>query len=238
MPMAQGPGHERVTNTLLVELALGIEDVFTETAKNVVCELIGPEEIRDRLVHPDIELDLPVFDIGVPNEVDAVHPTEDVFRLEGKAHVRFFVACPGLSVSGDQELDYVINHPIAALSASPRSRHCVVFLYYDQRGDWLLRCEPKVESRVVARVLDIVFRRQREEPPIPLCPDHKVEMQLRGKLGRPSRFSDMTQETYTLIYFCPVPGCDNAAEVEQDRSQIPVPGAAPDRPSYSRRPSV
>ncbi len=88
---------------------------------------------------------------------------------------------------------------------------------------------------MVARVLDIVFRRQREVPRVPLCPDHNVEMDLPGKMGRPSRFSDMTQETYTLIYFCPVPGCDNSAEVEQARSQIPVPGAQPERPTYARR---
>jgi hypothetical protein len=91
------------------------------------------------------------------------------------------------------------------------------------------------ESQVVARILDIVFRRNKAEPPVPLCPDHKVEMQLRGKFGRPSRFSDMTQETYNLIYFCPVPGCDHSREVPQVRAQIPVPGAPPARPDFSRR---
>lgn len=88
---------------------------------------------------------------------------------------------------------------------------------------------------MVARVLDIVFRRQRDEPQVPICPDHKTEMQLRGKMGRPSRFSDMTQETYTLVYFCAVPGCDHSAEVEWSRSQIPVPGEPPERPGFARR---
>ena len=88
---------------------------------------------------------------------------------------------------------------------------------------------------MVARVLDIVFRRQREEPPVPVCSDHKIEMQLRGTMGRPSRFSDMTEESYTLIYYCPAPGCDHSAEVVRSRTQIPVPGAMPERPAYSRR---
>ena len=88
---------------------------------------------------------------------------------------------------------------------------------------------------MVARVLDIVFRRQRDEPRVPLCSDHKVEMDLRGKMGRPSRYADMIQETYTLIYFCPVPGCDHSAEIDQTRSQIPVPGEPPERPSFARR---
>lgn len=92
-----------------------------------------------------------------------------------------------------------------------------------------------LEFIVVARILNAVFRRSAFEPPIPVCPDHGIEMQLRGKLGRPTRFSDMTQETYQLIYFCPVAGCDFSKEVEQVRSQIPVPGAPPTRPVFSRR---
>ena len=88
---------------------------------------------------------------------------------------------------------------------------------------------------MVARLLDIVFRRTVVEPPIPLCPDHKVEMHLRGKMGRPTRFSDMTEESYTLLYFCPVPGCDHDKEVNRTKTQIPVPGEAPDRPDFARR---
>ena len=88
---------------------------------------------------------------------------------------------------------------------------------------------------MVSRILDVIFRRAVVEPPIPICPDHKVEMQLRGKMGRPTRFSDMMQETYTVIYFCPVPGCDNTAEREQARAQIAVPDLPPARPAFSRR---
>jgi hypothetical protein len=90
-------------------------------------------------------------------------------------------------------------------------------------------------SITVARILDIVFRRQVVEPPIPICPDHKVEMHLRGKMGRPTRFTDMSQETYTVIYVCPVIDCDQSKEVQQVRSQIAVPGKPPRRPDYSRR---
>jgi hypothetical protein len=60
-------------------------------------------------------------------------------------------------------------------------------------------------------------------------------MQVRGYLGQPARFSYQTQETYTVIYYCPVPGCNNTAEDEIAMTQIPVPGAAPKRPVYARR---
>ncbi len=85
------------------------------------------------------------------------------------------------------------------------------------------------------RVLDLVLRRQRLEPAIPECPDHHVEMRLRGKQGRPTRFSDQTEEEYTLIYFCPVEGCNHTAQVKRVHTQIPVAGEAPERPLFARR---
>ncbi|CAA9548322.1 MAG: hypothetical protein AVDCRST_MAG73-2631 [uncultured Thermomicrobiales bacterium] len=85
------------------------------------------------------------------------------------------------------------------------------------------------------RVLDVIFRRDRLEPDIPPCPDHKVDMRLRGKQGRPARFSDQTEEEYTLIYFCPVEGCNQTAQVKRVKTQIPVPGEPPERPSFARR---
>ncbi len=87
----------------------------------------------------------------------------------------------------------------------------------------------------MARILDIVFRRQVAEPPIPICPDHKIEMHLRGKMGRPTRFSDMSQETYTVIYVCPVIDCDHSKEVQQVRSQIAVPANRRADRNISRR---
>lgn len=83
-------------------------------------------------------------------------------------------------------------------------------------------------------LLDRIFRTNLEEPEIPMCPDHKVEMRLRGKLGKPTRFFEQTESEYTLIYFCPVEECNETATRVALRTQIPVPGDAPDRPAYSR----
>lgn len=85
------------------------------------------------------------------------------------------------------------------------------------------------------RVLDVILRRDRPEPDIPVCSDHHVDMRLRGKQGRPTRFSSQSEEEYTLIYFCPVEGCNHTAEVTRVHTQIPVPGEPPARPSFSRR---
>jgi hypothetical protein len=84
------------------------------------------------------------------------------------------------------------------------------------------------------RFIDTILRRQRPEPAIPHCPEHGIEMRLRGKMGRPARFSDQTEEEYTLIYFCPAPDCGQTATVDRKRSQIPVPGAPQSRPDYAR----
>lgn len=84
------------------------------------------------------------------------------------------------------------------------------------------------------RVLDIVFRRNRPIPVIPVCPDHKVEMRLRGRFGRPARFTNQSQEDYTLIFFCPIPECNETAERKVARTQIPVPGESPARPEFAR----
>lgn len=84
------------------------------------------------------------------------------------------------------------------------------------------------------RATDTILRRNRPEPAIPHCPEHHVEMQLRGKIGRPARFTDQTEEEYTLIYFCPAPDCGESTLVERKRSQIPVPGAPQTRPDFAR----
>ena len=88
---------------------------------------------------------------------------------------------------------------------------------------------------MVQRVLDVILRRDRVEPEVPLCPDHELEMRLRGKQGRPTRFSDQTEEEYTLIYFCPVEGCNHSVARKQVQTQIPVPGEPPERPLFARR---
>jgi hypothetical protein len=84
-------------------------------------------------------------------------------------------------------------------------------------------------------LLDTIFGRQANESEIPECPDHHTEMRLRGKLGRPARFHDQTEGEYSLVYFCPVEGCNQTATREHRRTQIPVPGASPQRPRFSRR---
>lgn len=84
------------------------------------------------------------------------------------------------------------------------------------------------------RVLDVILRRAQPQPDVPSCPNHKVEMRLRGKLGRPTRFTDQTEEEYTLIYFCPVDGCNETAATKRVQTQIPVPGEPPARPAFSR----
>ena len=83
---------------------------------------------------------------------------------------------------------------------------------------------------MVQRVLDWVFKRKRAKPP-----DHHTPMQMRGLMGQPTRFSYQTEENYTVIYFCPVPGCAETAEAVVARTQIRVPGAAPRRPDFARQ---
>jgi len=83
-------------------------------------------------------------------------------------------------------------------------------------------------------LLDTILGRKPEESKIPNCPVHDLEMDLRGKLGRPSRFAATEEENYTLIYICPREDCNDTAERTVRRTQIPIPGHAPRRPEYSR----
>ena len=54
--------------------------------------------------------------------------------------------------------------------------------------------------------------------------------------GPATRFSYQTEETYTVIYFCPVPGCAETAEVQLAMTQIPSRGGA--APSRLRPPGL
>lgn len=83
-------------------------------------------------------------------------------------------------------------------------------------------------------LLDVILRRNLVEPEIPVCPDHHQEMRIRGKLGKPTRFSNQAEEEYTIIFFCPVEECNQTAFRERVRTEIPVPGQSPERPVYSR----
>ncbi len=82
-------------------------------------------------------------------------------------------------------------------------------------------------------LLDVILRRNTELKTPPDCPVHDVEMDLRGKMGRPSRFSNMSEEDYTFIYYCPVDGCNETAERQVVRREIPVPGTTPKRPDFT-----
>jgi hypothetical protein len=76
----------------------------------------------------------------------------------------------------------------------------------------------------------------REQPDdIPHCPDHDEPMELFKKVGKPARYNDQETETYSLLFRCPVPGCNQTAVREWRRTQIPVPGAAPPRPRWALR---
>ncbi len=83
-------------------------------------------------------------------------------------------------------------------------------------------------------LLDVILRRNLDEPAVPNCPDHKTDMRLRGKQGRPSRFSAQSEEEYTAIYYCPVEGCNHTDQRAHVRVQVPVPGEPPERPGFSR----
>ena len=83
-------------------------------------------------------------------------------------------------------------------------------------------------------LMDVLTGKQIHEPDVPVCPMHDVEMRLRGKIGRPSRFSDQKTSEYTMIYYCPDPECNETASRDIRRTQIPVPGASPERPIFAR----
>lgn len=84
-------------------------------------------------------------------------------------------------------------------------------------------------------LIERITGRREKDSGVPVCPDHQLEMVLRGKVGRPARFADQTASEYRLIYICPVPDCDEKADRPVLRNQAAVPGAAPERPVFSRR---
>ena len=83
-------------------------------------------------------------------------------------------------------------------------------------------------------LFDMILGRKVDEERTAVCPSHDLEMDLRGKIGRPSRFAGTSEEDYTLIYYCPLPDCNETAERNVRRTQIPVPKRAPQRPDFSR----
>ena len=84
---------------------------------------------------------------------------------------------------------------------------------------------------MVQRVLDWVFKREREKPDIPVCPIHGGPMQMRGVMGRPTRFSYQTEETYTVIYLLSGSRLrrNGGSAAGDDADSRPGSGAAPTR---------
>ena len=83
-------------------------------------------------------------------------------------------------------------------------------------------------GQVLQRVLDWARGEVAEQTDWPVCPLHDEPMEL---------FKTVDQETplYTLIYRCPREDCDEQATREKIRTQIPVPGEKPRRPSWAKR---
>lgn len=88
---------------------------------------------------------------------------------------------------------------------------------------------------MINEAINWLLNRPVELPHTPECPDHKLPLLLRGSIGHPARFDGQSEETYTQIYYCGVPGCNQTAAVKRHKSQAPVPAEVPGRPVYSRR---
>ncbi len=84
-------------------------------------------------------------------------------------------------------------------------------------------------------MIERITGRREKDSGIPVCPEHGVEMLMRGKLGRPARFDDQTASEYTLLYVCPTADCAYQESRSVLRNQAAVPGAQPERPKFSRR---
>jgi hypothetical protein len=110
MPVPERAGHERVPNALFVEASLCVEDLFGKPAKDVVGELIGAEQVVDRLVDPDIELDLSIVDIGLTDQVNAIERAKHVLGLKREPQVGIIIARPCFAIVSDEHFYDVIHH--------------------------------------------------------------------------------------------------------------------------------
>ena len=88
---------------------------------------------------------------------------------------------------------------------------------------------------MVQRVLDWVFKREREKPEIPVCPMHGGPMQMRGVMGRPDplQLPDRRDVHGHLLLSGSRMRRNSGSSAGDDAN--PVPGAAPRRPDYARR---
>lgn len=88
---------------------------------------------------------------------------------------------------------------------------------------------------MLQKVLDWARGTVAEEAGWPMCPLHDVRMELFKKVGDPTRFTAQETERYTLLFRCPNEDCDEQQTRTRLRSQIPVPGENPERPSWAKR---
>lgn len=87
---------------------------------------------------------------------------------------------------------------------------------------------------MVARMIDWL---RGVQPPQddPVCRRHDVPMELHKKVGRPARFHEQQTESYTLLYRCVVPSCNETATRTRIRNQIPAPGELTERPTWASK---
>jgi len=87
---------------------------------------------------------------------------------------------------------------------------------------------------MVMKYVNWALRRQGDDSDTPRCPDHKVDMRLRGIIGQPARYHWQSEEAYTYIFFCPVDKCNQTVEVLRRKSQVPGGTDVPKRPVFAR----
>lgn len=90
---------------------------------------------------------------------------------------------------------------------------------------------------MLQRVLDWARGTIAEDTNWPECPLHGVRMELFKTVGAPTRFTDQETGSYTLLFRCTEPGCDEQQTRQRLRTQIPVPGERTARPSWAKRDS-
>ena len=245
MAVPRCPCDKAVHDRPFDELALRVEDLRADPGEDLERDLVGGHEILDRAVDPELQRQVMVVEFGLPNQVGVRCVRNEAFCLDREADIRIGVLAPLRTVASTKKVYDIVQHvgvlPLPGHSnAPPIDKPVCAFCTAGARRALSGRLElANLRSegvfRVVQQVLDWVFRRERVEPDVPLCPDHHTPMQLRGYIGRPARFTYQQNESYTVIYYCPVQGCNETAQRELSMTQIPVPEVSPRRPDFSRR---
>jgi hypothetical protein len=245
MAVPRRAGDEAVDDCTLDKLAFRVEDLCAYPGEDLERDLVSGHEVLDRTIDPELQCQVVVIQLGLPNQVSIRRVRDETLSLDRKADVRIRVLSPLRSVASPEKFYDIVQHagvlPLPAHSiARPIDKPVPAFCTTGADCADSGRLETSDVGaqgvfRVVRQVLDWVFKREREEPDVPLCSDHHTPMQLRGYIGRPARFTYQQNESYTVIYYCPVQGCNETAERELSMTQIPVPEVSPRRPDYSRR---